>query len=445
MRARTAGFLVVASVAAPCVMSACIVPEATIESTGSMGSMGSVMPSGVSSGAGGDPNAFSPHVEGPIAFGGTPGGAQEIAPTGNPMQRHLAWIPLPQNPMGDPGRWYAFYLEGGKLATTRLSNGTWNEVGSVVLDPAYTFEDGRAFGADLSPVDASRVHFAVDWPTGSVHVEGRAPDDPTMPFVFEMPVTHAQPSGVEFDGAVTVAMPDGTVHDFGAFQANGTPCTSCVATRSGGTWTQKPLDFMTGKTTGLSPRGAVRLENTPLVAWPLLGGLATAHIFSPPMQWSGMELSDGAAQVAPVERTWAMCSKPKNGSTSLDAHALIANGATFTHVFTNSGMWSEFPGGVLGAPPNADVSELFMVCSLDVLYAFTLDAAGALLGTEYVVAEAKWKNWTVLVPPPSNGQRCFLSGFDQATHGEIGLVFSETASCTTKGPNTYYAVFLRIG
>lgn len=422
-------------------LGACFVPSASIEPTSSSSTGGAS--SGGAGGAGGaDPNAWTPSVKGPISFGASDPPRPAIAPTGNPMQRHLVHA---------SGRWYAFYLLGQRLFASYFDEfDTWRPTGDgISLHANYPFDDGRVFGVALNPSDAGEVHFTADWPSGGLHVTGRAPasETPATPFVFGASVSRGVPSGVAVDGAVTALGPGGTIYDFGSFLVNGQACTSCVARFTPMTgWTTKPLDFGM-KMAGQLPRGALSLDNTPVVAWPLVGGLAQAHITDGAESWSGAEIPS-TTQVKPVDRTWAMCTKQVGGSMTHDAHALVHDGAKFAHYFTNSGSWSVFPGGELLSPPNTTkLHELFLACNADYLYAFSVDDSNAVVGARYIVSEQVWSSWTVLVPGASaQGQRCFLSGAEQVTPGEVGLIWSDAAAgCDAKGLNTYYALFVRIG
>lgn len=422
-------------------LAGCFVPSASIDPTSSSSSSGGSSGGAGGGGAGGaHPNDWTPSVKGPLKFGESDPARPTIAPTGNPMQHHLVHA---------SGRWYAFYLVGQKIAASYVDDlGEWKATGEgLSLHASYPFDDGRVFGVALSPSDIGEVHFAADWPSGAVHFTGQAPPVETAatPFVFGQAVNHAMPSGAEANGAVTTVELDGTIYDFGSNFVNA--CTSCVARFTPGTgWTTKPLDFPP-KTSGQVPRGALSLDSTPMVAWPLVGGLATAHITDGAEAWKGAELPS-TTQVKPGDRSWAMCTKKIGASAALEAHALVHDGAKFDHYLTTSGAWSLFPGGELASPPNTTkLHELFLTCSADYLYAFTIDDGNAILGARYVVSTQAWSSWTVLVPGASAlGPRCFLSGAEQVTHGEVGLIWSDTdAGCEAKGANTYFALFVRIG
>ena len=307
--------------------------------------------------------------------------------------------------------------------------------------------DGRIFGADVDPLDRSLLHFAADWQYGSVHIEARAPDDPAQDVMFSTPQPHATTQGLEQVGAVTVPMGGGLVYDFGVFKGSAIDCESCVATRTtaAANWVQSPLDIQAEPENKISPRGAVRIAGTPIVAWPKLSGLLQSHIAMQPDQWGTSPL-DKTEEAGPERRNWAMCSKPVPDKPP-DAHLLIASGTKFTHLFTSSGSWNAFQGEELALPSGvSEITEFTMVCSADFLYAFTIDPNGVVLGTRFDVANKQWSYWTEIKAAPSPGlQRCFLSGFDQATHGSVGLIFTETDDCTKKRKNTYYSLFIRIG
>lgn len=422
----------------------CFVPEATIESTTSSGSSGSSMEtSTVSSGTGMDPRAWSPTVTGPTKFG-PEGGNSEIARTGEPMQRHIVDVMAKEG----AGSWFLFYLNGHNLEWSSYDDmGQWKTpAGSVSIDAATIFDDGRSFGVYADP-QTNAVDVAVDWSGGAFHLQGTATKNP-LDLEFMPRVDHGVP-GQNADEAAPVSLKmksSGELLDFTSLEVNGTACMSCVASHSAANgWTQKPLDFTSPLVAGFSPRGAAQANGRPVVAWPREGGLAHAHRESEPDAWFGSDINNTSA-VKPGLRNWGMCTRFRSPPAEDEVHALVANSSgPFTHLVFGTSGWDVFDKAALAPPSASEVTEFFLACNQDSMFAFTITEDGEVMGSRYDFASDFWSYWVSLASAPASGlKRCWLSGFDQAST-TAGIIFTEADDCTKKTANQSYVLFVRFG
>jgi len=420
--------------------ASCILPEATVVSGGGGGTpLGTAMPVVI------------------VLQDDVPA----MALSGNATQHHLIYA---------EDQWWALYPTSQVVnANTSRDFITWapNQGGggtkpTLHYDVPPATIDGRIFGADTAIIDGTDVvHVSLSGSEmpGNREEHDRATVVNGTPlseldfgkgFAMSTSNVYARANGA--DGTVTTIASNHQIFDFASL---GMPvCTCCalesVADDSGASWTsgfEAPEQLDDGNGTAVAIRGAVALPGSVALLWPSGDDLLfSSRPLASPGKWSPSQPM--AAQPLGISsergaRDWAECV----GSSSRipTAHLLAAGGAGFQHFESTDGAnWT--PRASSPKAPGAAVSELFLACGSDQLYAFTIGAATdgyPIQGTLWDAGADQWSDWTTIVSgPPTRAQRCFLSGSDQVAGVGIGLIWTESDDCTQPEPVSLYGALV---